>query len=770
MSRYLWTLGVALVLVGCGGPPAPTYDDVYTGLNEELPRLDPSILTGRRILIDPGHGGHFRGTRGQEGLEEAQVNLGVSLYLWGLLRETGAEVFLTRSAERDFLTPVDSTLSSELSMRTAMVDSLDPDIFVSVHHNAQNDRDPSMNSVETYYRFDDGASRDLAFAVHRHLMRNLGIDDGEVRPGNYFLLRNLEIPAIIGEASYLTHPPVEKSLRLSEKQKLEAEAYYLGILEYFSRGTPTIEAVAPRDSILTEVPTLRFSVADIGGIGIDPASIDMTINEEPADAYVSDGGAFLVCPMAWDSPNGPYDVAVGARNLLGNSSTICRVRFDLDLPPHTAIFTTDPSTLPPPGGALRVRARLLDRRGIPVADGTSCAIRVTSGAAPESTTVERGFVEFAVRVNGDRKPLAIALTAREVTFEHGVKPGGPARGLRRVIMADRRSGAPIRDAVIFHDDSLVAAGSIGGTYFLPTVEATGEWIAAAGYEPLHDPLEQDTLFMTPWYDGKLVGRRFVIDPEGGQGPESGMGRLGLSGPFVNLQVALYLAEYLEAAGAVVELTRRSEQTRSPRDVVALTNRFGAERYIEIRHRSAPEDSGRVVNAFFFPGSGTGKTMAQSLQSATAARLGLVARPPREQVTYPLQQTACPAVVIDYPAISSIDEEQRLGEPWYQRQQAYGAFAGILAHVGADDSTQVNLRVDTAGDPANWFVTVDRSWNLLTGPDGWAKFVGLPTGRRAVEIRRGDTGLTQTWIDIGSTGGASQAISVDSPPVPAPAKP
>lgn len=772
MSRNALALGTALLLFGCGGPPAPTYDDVYRGMNETLPRLDPSILAGRRILIDPGHGGHFRGTRGQEGLEEAQVNLGVSLYLWGLLREAGAEVFLSRSAEKDFLTETDSTLASELTVRTAMVDSLSPDILVSVHHNAQNDRDPVKNSVETYYRFDDRASRDLAFAVHRHLMRNLGIDDGEVRPGNYFLLRNIDIPAIIGEASYLTHPPVEKNLRLSEKQRLEAEAYFLGILEYFSRGTPMVEVTSLGDSVLTEVPTLRFSVTDAGGIGIDPGSVELTINEVRGDVYLSDGGSLLVYPMSWDSPNGRYDVSVGVRNLLGNSSRVCRVRFNLDLPPHTAVFTTDPATLPSVGGTARVRARLLDRRGLSVADGTPVAFRTSSVAAPDSAVVERGFVEFPVRVENDENPLVLTLSVRAKTFQHAIKPGAhPTSAFQPVVVADVLSGRPIRSAAVFHDDSLVTAGSTGGTYFLPAKahDSKTEWIVAAGYEPEQNPAPEDTLFLTPWYGGALLGRRFVVDPEGGQGPEAGVGELGLSGPFVNLQVALYLAEYLECAGAVVELTRRSEQTLSARDVVALTNHFRAERYIEIRHRAAPEDSGRVVDASSFPGSTTGRAMAQNVQIAAARRLGLSARAPREEVTFPLQQTACPAVVVEYPSIASPAEELRLSEPWYQRQQAYAVFTGILAHFGADDSTEVSISVRTAGDPTNWLVTVDRTWNLLTGPEGLATFAGLTRGsRHRVELRRGGARIG-SWIDVGFTGAASRTITVDPHPPAPPAR-
>ena len=742
-QRLTW-VGTCLVLVlmGCGRPPEPRVDNVYRGLSENLPRLDAAILTGRRILIDPGHGGYFRGARGQNGIEEAHVNLGVSLYLWGLLRETGAEVHLTRSAEKDFLTDeADSTLANELSKRVAMVDSLQPDIFVSIHHNAQNDRDPDKNATETYYRFGDRASRDLAFAVHRHLMRNLGVESGEIRPGNYYVLRNINIPAILGEGSYLTNPGMERKLQLSDKQRLEAEAYFLGILEYFSRGTPRVDVVSPIDTILTRVPTLTFAVTDIGGIGVDPASIDLTINDRPVTAYPDDRGSTISYAMPWDSPNGRYEVAIGVRNLLGNSSHVRRLRFDLDLEPYSAAFETDPATLPPNGGAIRVRARLLDRRGLSVADGTPVAIETSSGAAPDSTVVDNGFIEFPLAVSEAPSTLRITLSARGQTFELEVGDASPGRTLRKVVIADAVTGRLVHHAVVFSGDSLVANGSSSGTFFLPdnTPGGTTDRIVASGYEPLDwDHAEQlpDTLFMSPWYDGALIGRRFVLDPEGGFGAGAGIGQLGLPGPFVNLQVARYLAEYLRAAGAVVMLTRRTEQTLSTRDVVSLTNQFGANRYIEIRHRSAPEDSALGVYTFFFPGSRNGLEMARSVQSSAALTLGLKKRAPRDLVTFPLQQTACPAIVVEYPSISVLEEELKLGEPWYQRRQAYAVFTGILRHYGVEDTTGLVVRIESPGQRDNWLITADKTWNLLSDVNGTAVFVGLRRDRpHTIDVRR-----------------------------------
>jgi N-acetylmuramoyl-L-alanine amidase len=629
----------------------------------------------------------------------------------------------------------------------AAVDSLNPDILVSIHHNAQNDRDPNKNAVETYYRFGDPGSRDLAFAIHRHLMRNLGIEEGEIKPGNYYILRNIDVPAILGEGSYLTHPGVENNLRLSEKQRLEAEAYFLGILEYFSRGTPRLKMLAPHDSVLTTVPVLAFDVDDVGGLGIDPAGIDLKINGSPVTAYLNGAGSRITYSMSWDSPNGNYETAIAVRNILGNSSRVHRVPFRLDLPPVSATFENSPAALPHAGGSVRIRARLLDERGISVADSTAVSIATSAGAAPPAAFVHDGFVEFPLTVNAGAKKVTVTLSSRGRDFDAVLEQasGDPGRSLTRFVIVDSLSRKPLHHAFILVGDSLVANGSNSGVYFLPADFRTSgrpHWFMAPGYQPwiADSPAHlawADTLLLTPWYDGLLVGIRFVLDPEGGFGAGPGRGELGLSGSHANLQVARYLAEYLRAAGANVLLTRTSEQTLSPRDVIDVTNKFGANRYIEIRHRNAHLDSALAVDAFFFPGSRTGSAMASVAQAAIATTLGLQVRAARDLVTFPLQQTACPAIVIEYPSIGNLGEELRLAEPWYQRVQAYGLFAGIIEHYGATTDSTLTIRLISGLPASNWLVTIDKTWSLLTGPDGIARFPALGRHHASlIEVRQG----------------------------------
>jgi N-acetylmuramoyl-L-alanine amidase len=222
-----------------GGQARPGYDKRV----EPLKGIDTSPLRGRRIVLDPGHGGRFPGSLGVNGLTEAEVNLGVALNLWGLLTNAGAVVEMTRTADVDFATAADSSLRGDLIARTLKANAFDADVFLSIHHNADAGSRHDLNETQTYYKFSDPlASYDLGVAIHRHLTLNLGVGADRLLPGNYYVVRNSVAPAVLGESSYLTNPAVESRLALAAKQRLEAEAYFLGLLDYFRTGVPRITA------------------------------------------------------------------------------------------------------------------------------------------------------------------------------------------------------------------------------------------------------------------------------------------------------------------------------------------------------------------------------------------------------------------------------------------------------------------------------------------------------------------------------------------------
>lgn len=111
--------------------------DVYGVSTQPIPSLK---TLKKRIVLDPGHGGHDPGAIGPNKLCEKDVVLDIALKLKEILSEDpNLEVFLTR--ERDVFIP--------LVERTAIANSKNADLFVSVHANASPRKD--ARGIETYF-------------------------------------------------------------------------------------------------------------------------------------------------------------------------------------------------------------------------------------------------------------------------------------------------------------------------------------------------------------------------------------------------------------------------------------------------------------------------------------------------------------------------------------------------------------------------------------------------------------------------------------------
>jgi N-acetylmuramoyl-L-alanine amidase len=117
----------------------------------EIAKKPETPVVRRRVVIDPGHGGHDPGAVGPSGLYEKNVVLDIALKLKKiLLADPFNEVLLTRETDR-FIS---------LEERTAIANRKNADFFVSIHANANPVR--RVKGIETYllnWTNDDEAMR-----------------------------------------------------------------------------------------------------------------------------------------------------------------------------------------------------------------------------------------------------------------------------------------------------------------------------------------------------------------------------------------------------------------------------------------------------------------------------------------------------------------------------------------------------------------------------------------------------------------------------------
>jgi N-acetylmuramoyl-L-alanine amidase len=180
-------------------------------------------LKGRRIVVDPGH--PPAGATGPTGYREAEANLGIALALRELLRQAGAEVIMTRTADS----------SVDLWPRVRLADTTNADVLLSIHNNALPDGvDPFTNNGSSVF-YNQPRSVPLAFAIQRALVRRLGLRDLGVGRGDLALVRPTWMPAVLSEGLFMMLPDQEAALRSPEGQRRYAQAVYEG-LEEFLRG------------------------------------------------------------------------------------------------------------------------------------------------------------------------------------------------------------------------------------------------------------------------------------------------------------------------------------------------------------------------------------------------------------------------------------------------------------------------------------------------------------------------------------------------------
>jgi N-acetylmuramoyl-L-alanine amidase len=156
----------------------------------------PSLL-GKRIVIDPGHGGADLGTE-YAGTAEADLTWDLATRLEGRFTALGVRTVLTRGPNN----------GASDEQRAALANELAADLVLSIHVDGFGS--PKANGIATYY-FGGGESSStigerLADLVQRELVARTGLLDARIHGKSWALLRLTRMPTIRVEVGYLTSP------------------------------------------------------------------------------------------------------------------------------------------------------------------------------------------------------------------------------------------------------------------------------------------------------------------------------------------------------------------------------------------------------------------------------------------------------------------------------------------------------------------------------------------------------------------------------------
>ena len=230
------------------------------------------VLGVRRIIVDPGHGGKDYGATGfQKGVYEKDVALDISKKLAAKLRkELDCEVILTRTTDR-YLT---------LEERTAIANTKNADLFISVHTNSH--RDQRAFGIETYFlnlatdndailvaaRENATSAKNISDleSILNDLMHNAKVNESSrlagyvqtslctglkdnkytnikskgVKQAPFYVLLGAQMPAILVETSFISNKEECKRLVSPKYQDAIVDSITSGVKRYIRETNPTV--------------------------------------------------------------------------------------------------------------------------------------------------------------------------------------------------------------------------------------------------------------------------------------------------------------------------------------------------------------------------------------------------------------------------------------------------------------------------------------------------------------------------------------------------
>lgn len=254
-------------------PPAPQEQAAVKLPAGKIPQgsLARSLALGvSRIVVDAGHGGKDPGAKGYyRGAREKDITLSIAKKLTKKLEaKIGCDVIMTRRGDK-FLT---------LEERTAMANTKEADLFISVHVNAH--RNKNAYGTETYFlnlATDEEAIRVAAMenatstknisdlqTILMDLMQNAKINESSrlasyvqtnmvqslrkkyskvrdkgVKQAPFYVLLGAQMPAILVETSFISNPRECKRLMDPAYQDRLCDGIVRGVEKYIKATSPT---------------------------------------------------------------------------------------------------------------------------------------------------------------------------------------------------------------------------------------------------------------------------------------------------------------------------------------------------------------------------------------------------------------------------------------------------------------------------------------------------------------------------------------------------
>ena len=154
---------------------------------------------------------------------------------------------------------------------------------------------------------------------------------------------------------------------------------------------------------------------------------------------------------------------------------------------------------------------------------------------------------------------------------------------------------------------------------------------------------------------------------------------------INLQIAQKLKQYLEQGGAVVYMTRNSDEAlgqkkgEDMKERKRIANESEGDIFVSIHQNAFPKGSAKGAQVFYHKQSQEGKKLAEEIQKSLKKYVDDEnTREIKENTNYYiLKKTELPSALVECGFLSNLEEEKKLNTEEYQQKVAWAIYVGIM---------------------------------------------------------------------------------------------
>lgn len=230
-SRLRYT-GVAIGIVALFLIATFQFVEEYSWNSWNLP------LSGKVIVLDPGHGGPDGGAS-VEGVLEKDIALSITKMIRDYLQEQGALVIMTREKDTDLAGDVAGYRArkrEDLKKRVETINESQADLYLSIHLNAF----PSSkySGAQTFYTLRYMENKEIAKFIQHELTHNLENTTREAKSIDHvYVMKYAKKPGALVEVGFLSNANERKLLTDDSYQNKVAVSIYKGVMRYFTEET-----------------------------------------------------------------------------------------------------------------------------------------------------------------------------------------------------------------------------------------------------------------------------------------------------------------------------------------------------------------------------------------------------------------------------------------------------------------------------------------------------------------------------------------------------